>query len=206
MARNIEIKARGRDMKIQVRIAEELGDGPPQIIVQEDTFFNVPAGRLKLRIFEDGTGELIQYKRRNSPGPSESNYLLSPTENPESLKAALTNSLGVHAVVRKKRMVFFCGQTRIHFDQVEGLGRYIELEVVMKDNQHFTDGVSIAEALMSKLGIEDADLVDKAYVDLLIDKSARQGVTVPPGNLSETLVFENNIVSTRGRDLEGRQI
>lgn len=167
MARNIEIKAHARNFKEQARIAESLGDGLTEALTQEDTFFNVPTGRLKLRIFEDGTGELIQYQRKDSRGPSESNYLLSPTNSPESLREALTNAIGVRAIVRKKRIVYLCGQTRIHFDQVEDLGEYIELEVVMKDNQHFTDGVAIAQALMLKLGIEDADLVDKAYVDLV---------------------------------------
>ncbi len=168
MARNIEIKARARDFKEQTRIAESLGGGIPEIIIQEDTFFNVPTGRLKLRVFEDGTGELIQYERNDSPGPSESNYLISPTNSPESLKEALANSLGVRAVIKKKRMVFLCGQTRIHFDQVKGLGEYIELEVVLEENQPFADGVAIAEELMARLGIEENYLVDKAYVDLLL--------------------------------------
>ena len=171
MARNIEIKARARDFKEQTRIAESLGDGIPEIIIQEDTFFNVPTGRLKLRVFEDGTGELIQYERDDSRGPSESNYLISPTNYPESLGEALKNSLGVRAVVRKKRMVYLCGQTRIHFDQVEGLGAYIELEVVLEENQPFSDGAATAEELMVRLGIRDTELVDSAYVDLLLDRT-----------------------------------
>ncbi len=170
MARNIEIKARARDFKEQAYIAESLGYGLPEIIIQEDTFFNVPTGRLKLRVFEDGTGELIQYERNDSRGPSESNYLISPTNSPESLREALTNAVGARAVVRKKRMVYLCGQTRIHFDQVEGLGEYIELEVVLEEKQPFAEGVAIAEELMGKLGIEDPDLVDKAYVDLLLER------------------------------------
>jgi len=171
MARNIEIKAYARDIEKQVKIAETLGNGAPEFIDQEDTFFNVPAGRLKLRVFGNGTGELIQYERKDSRGPSESNYLLSPTRNPESLRALLTEALGVRAVVRKHRMVYFCGQTRIHLDQVEGLGPYIELEVALEDDQGVAEGEAIAEELMAKLEIEDNDLIDTAYVDLLLDKT-----------------------------------
>jgi len=171
MARNIEIKAHARDFRKQTRIAEKLGKGKSELIVQEDTFFNVPAGRLKLRVFGNGTGELIQYERKDSRGPSESNYLLSPTRNPESLRALLTEALGVRAVVRKHRMVYFCGQTRIHLDQVEGLGPYIELEVALEDDQGVAEGEAIAEELMAKLEIEDNDLIDTAYVDLLLDKT-----------------------------------
>jgi predicted adenylyl cyclase CyaB len=173
MARNIEIKAHARDFRKQTRIAAKLGNGKGELILQEDTFFNVPAGRLKLRVFDDGTGELIQYERKDSRGPSESNYLLSPSHNPESLRAALTEALGVRAVVRKHRMVYFCGQTRIHLDLVEGLGSYIELEVVLEDGQRFAEGAAIAEELMALLEIDKNDLVDTAYVDLLLDKSAR---------------------------------
>ncbi|MEA2039033.1 MAG: class IV adenylate cyclase, partial [Thermodesulfobacteriota bacterium] len=127
MSRNIEIKARARDLKKQAQLAVKLADGNPEVIFQEDTFFNVPFGRLKLRVFEDGTGELIQYERPDSRYPSESKYLLYATNNPEPLKEALTNALGVRAIVRKLRRVYLRGQTRIHFDQVEGLGDYIEL-------------------------------------------------------------------------------
>jgi predicted adenylyl cyclase CyaB len=176
MARNIEIKARARDVEKQARIAVNLTDGSSKLIVQEDTFFNVPAGRLKLRVFGDGTGELIQYERKDSPGPSESNYVLSATCAPESLREALSNALGVRAIVRKERRVFFSGQTRIHFDQVEGLGPFIELEVVLEDNQQFTDGVAIAEELVKKLEIDEEDLVKMAYVDLLLKKAARDSL------------------------------
>ena len=70
-------------------------------------------------------------------------------------------------MVRKRRRVYFRGQTRIHLDQVEGLGTFIELEVVLEPNQEFARGVAIAEDLMSKLGIAREDLISEAYVDLL---------------------------------------
>jgi adenylate cyclase len=74
----------------------------------------------------------------------------------------------VRAVIRKIRTVYFCGQTRIHFDRVTGLGEFIELEVVLKPGEETAHGIAIAEALMSKLGIEKHDLVAEAYVDLFV--------------------------------------
>jgi adenylate cyclase class IV len=50
MPTNIEIKARVRDLAALRTRAEALSDAPVQVIPQEDTFFNVPAGRLKLRV------------------------------------------------------------------------------------------------------------------------------------------------------------
>ena len=131
MPRNIEIKARARDFIGQSELAAQLSEGPAQHLVQVDTFFNVTSGRLKLREFGDGTGELIQYHRADQIEPTESTYIRNTTADPSTLKDALANSLGVRAVVKKKRTVYMAGQTRIHLDEVEGLGMFLELEVVL---------------------------------------------------------------------------
>ncbi len=169
MPRNVEIKARARDFANQVLLAEGLENRGVEHLVQEDTFFNVPSGRLKLRVFEDGSGELIQYERVDSAGPAESRYLRYSTDDPGTLKETLTNALGVRGVVRKKRTVYLAGKTRIHMDQVEGLGSFIELEVVLHPDENPADGAVVADALMSNLRIEKSDLVETAYIDLQID-------------------------------------
>ena len=172
MARNIEIKARAGDFPRQVRLAAGLADGEEQLLVQEDTFFEAPTGRLKLRELGDGTGVLIQYHRPDTTGPSESQYILSETLDPASLKEALGNALGIRAVVKKRRTVRMVGRTRIHLDEVEGLGEYLELEVVLEPGEANEDGVAVAEELMAKLEIAPEDLVEPAYVDLLEEKTA----------------------------------
>jgi predicted adenylyl cyclase CyaB len=87
-------------------------------------------------------------------------------DDPQSLKVALAQALGIKGVVRKERTVFMVGQTRIHFDEVEGLGTFIEIEVVLDSNASATDGVLLAEELMKKLEIRKQDLVTSAYIDL----------------------------------------
>lgn len=176
MARNIEIKACSREFDSQERIASRLADSAPVLIEQEDTFFQTTQGRLKLREFADGTGELIQYDRPDSPGVKQSTYIRSPANEPHSLKAALAAALGVRAVVRKRRRLFLAGQARIHLDEVEGLGWFIELEVVLRPDQDEADGRGIADKLMSDLGIESSDLVAGAYVDLLADEEPNDSV------------------------------
>ena len=165
--RNVEIKARARNFDRQSRLALKLATVPPERLIQEDTFFNVPAGRLKLRHIQGHPAELIHYSRTDSPGPKESRYTIYRLENPEDLKRVLTSALGVRGVVRKNRMVSLVGQTRIHLDQVEGLGEFIELEVVLDTGEDIECGTVIAETLMSQLEIEKRDLVAAAYVDLL---------------------------------------
>ena len=74
---------------------------------------------------------------------------------------------GIRGIVRKTRYLYLVGQTRIHLDDVEGLGQFMELEVVLKEEQSNEEGQKIAEDLMSALGVERGDLIDGAYMDLL---------------------------------------
>jgi predicted adenylyl cyclase CyaB len=167
MPTNIEIKARASAWDRQHHLARQLSGSPPQRIVQEDVFFHATTGRLKLRILSATTGELIFYHRPDAAGPKQSDYRISRTDDPEGLRALLASALGTRGIVRKQRDLYLVGQTRIHFDSVDGLGRFIELEVVLPDSQRREDGVQIAEDLMARLEIRPDDLVTGAYVDLL---------------------------------------
>ena len=167
MMRNVEIKARVSDFEAIRSVAEGIADGPPMLIEQEDTFFECPNGRLKVRRFSSHVGELIYYERRNTAEPAESRYIRAATGDPELLVRALSHALAVRGVVRKKRILYVSGETRIHLDEVEGLGRFVELEVVLAPGQAFSDGLREARATMSRLGIQQHQLVDQAYIDLL---------------------------------------
>lgn len=167
VASNIEIKARARDLDRLERRARELGGGEAEELLQVDTFYSVPTGRLKLRVFGDGTGELIQYHRPDRGGPKESRYERVPAADPAPLHVALENALGVRAVVRKRRRVVLVGPTRVHLDEVDGLGTFLELEVVLGPDDTTGDGERIARELMGELGVGAEDLVEGAYVDLL---------------------------------------
>jgi len=175
MARNIEIKAWVDDMDTLAARAAAIADSGPTLIAQDDTFFRCPTAgdRLKLRAFGDGTGELIFYRRGDHAGPKESFYLLSPTASPDTLREALTLAHGQAGRVRKQRTLFLVGRTRVHLDRVEGLGELMELEVVLDEGESAQAGVQEAHALMARLGIEAARLVEGAYVDLLRAKTSQ---------------------------------
>jgi len=168
MNRNIEIKAKVDGLEAIARRARESGAKGPTVLGQVDTFFICPRGRLKLRQFADSReGELIYYERADTAGPKQSQYNLHRTSDPEGLCAALSAALGVRGVVRKTRTLYLIGPTRVHLDRVEGLGQFVELEVVLQPDQDATQGASIAYDLMEKLGIPHAGLVQQAYIDLL---------------------------------------
>jgi adenylate cyclase class IV len=167
LPRNVEIKARVEDVAAFERRAAEVADGPATTIEQCDTFLETSRGRLKVREFRDGSGELIHYERRDGAGPETSVYLIARTPEAEALKGVLARALGVRGTVRKRRRLYVCGQTRIHVDRVEGLGNFMELEVVLNERQTPADGRAIAESLMRALGVGSRHLVEAAYVDLL---------------------------------------
>jgi len=167
MARNVEVKARIASVEALLPIAQALADGPPAPIEQDDTFFACAQGRLKLRDFGDGRGELIHYARADRDGPKLSDYVRAPAPDPAALREALTRACGQIGRVRKTRWLLHCGQTRIHLDRVDCLGDFVELEVVLRDGQSEADGQRIAEALLAQLGVEPAQCLAGAYLDLL---------------------------------------
>jgi predicted adenylyl cyclase CyaB len=169
MKRNVEIKAKVADLAAVRRVVEGLADSGPMEIEQEDTFFVCPRGRLKLRRLDGCVeAELIYYERPEVAGPRESHYAVHPTADPEGLREVLSAALGIRGIVQKRRAVYLVGQTRVHLDQVEGLGEFVELEVVLEPQQNSSAGVAIARELMEKLGISQSQLVDGAYIDLLL--------------------------------------
>ena len=104
VARNIEIKARIESVSAVAEKANAIATEAPCTIFQDDTFFNCDNGRLKLRVFDNGSGQLIFYRRADQEGPKESFYVLSETSSPDSLREALSLAYGVTGRVRKKRL------------------------------------------------------------------------------------------------------
>lgn len=169
--KNIEIKARLNNINTAEDSVIKLCGKPTTTEFQTDTFFNTQSGRLKLRE-SSKISALIYYNRRNSKEPTHSDIAISFVEDTDSLKSVLSKSHGVRGIVKKERKLYLNGQTRIHLDCVEDLGNFIELEVVLKDNQTNDDGIKIAYNLMQKLDIQETDLIDVAYIDLLESKNS----------------------------------
>ena len=169
MARNVEIKARINPDDfgdLRMLAASIATDGPIELN-QTDTFFTSTTGRLKLREFPDGSAELIFYERPDCEGPKTSCYVRSDCPSPETMKKALGGALGVLGVVEKNREVFFVEQTRVHLDRVNGLGTFLELEVVLGPDDSEESGQQIASEILKRLNVADSQLVACAYFDLI---------------------------------------
>ncbi len=167
MARNIEVKARVRDTGTFRRRVESMSDTAVEVLDQRDTFFVVPRGRLKLRVLGADDCELIYYERPDDAEAKLSEYFVVRSSDPEAFLELLSAVLKVRGVVGKRRFLYRVGRTRVHLDEVEGLGTFMELEVVLDEGESPEEGRAVAERLLAKLGVENDDRVRGAYIDLL---------------------------------------
>jgi predicted adenylyl cyclase CyaB len=167
MPRNVEVKARVTHFDALRRRTESMSDTPVEVLDQRDTFFVVPRGRLKLRILAPDACELISYKRPDDAGAKVSEYFIVRSSDPEAFLKVLSAALEIRGVVAKRRFLYRIGRTRVHLDEVDGLGTFIELEVVLEEGQSIEDGSGVAERLLTDLGVEDGNRVSGAYIDLM---------------------------------------
>ena len=175
MPRNIEIKARiasPADAAALRQRALALATAPEQQLEQHEEAvvlleLLLGRGRLKLRQFADGSAELIHYQRADEAGAKASDYVRVPLVDGGACREALARGLGLLGRVKKRRSVVMVGRTRVHLDAVEGLGDFMELEVVLREGEPDAAGQAEAEALMQALGLADAPRLAGAYLDLL---------------------------------------
>ena len=171
MARNIEVKVRIRDFLVLKSAVESLCGGPGVHLRQQDTVYFVAHGRLKLRESRPGGAELIYYRRSDSREAKVSEYVKLGIEDPTSLSAILSAALGTRGQVRKERLLYRLGQTRIHLDRVDHLGDFMELEYVLHEGEQEPEGYRCVADLLRQLTIREEDLIAGSYMDLVEGKN-----------------------------------
>lgn len=138
---------------------------------QKDTYFNVPAGRLKLR---QGNIEnsLIFYHRPDQEGPKQSDFSLSKVTDGSATEQLLEKALGIKVVVEKNRKIFFIDNVKFHLDEVPGLGSFVEIEA-----GNLSDPAKTIEVLrdqcdyyMQAFDISEKDLIHHSYSDMILAK------------------------------------
>jgi len=175
---NVEIKAACGDPDSIRRFLRSRGADFRGEDHQVDTYFRVPAGRLKLR---QGRLEnhLIHYERPNVAGPRRADVLLlaaPPGERTRALKDLLTEALGVLAVVDKRREIYFLDNVKFHIDEVEHLGRFVEIEA---QGAGPTEEALRAQCrgYLDALGIRPDDLIAESYSEMLLNRRGRPGTS-----------------------------
>jgi homotetrameric cytidine deaminase len=166
--RNVELKASDPDPARTLELALKLGASDEGEISQRDTYFGGSRARVKLREQTPGEDELIAYRRPDGDDAKVSDYLRVEVTDAAALKEALDAAYGTKVVVAKKRRLLLWENVRIHLDDVEGLGAYMELEGLV-DGDDDGPARERVERLRRELEIDDANLVAAGYSDLLLD-------------------------------------
>jgi adenylate cyclase, class 2 len=167
---NFEFKAKVDDIvnaEEKLKLLNPLYKGEDH---QIDTYFNVPTGRLKLR---EGNIEnaLIFYERENVGGAKQSNVLLYQHKPDIGLKNILLKTNGVKAIVDKKRKIYFIDNVKFHFDRVEGLGTFLEVEAIDSDGTIAIEKLKEQCAFYQEyLGISANQLLSDSYSDMIMVK------------------------------------
>jgi predicted adenylyl cyclase CyaB len=164
--RNLEFKARLTDAKALLARARELGADLWGDLRQTDTYFAVVGGRLKLRETAGFQAELIFYQRDEQRVGRPSDYDIARSADAAALRSVLARALGVLATVKKRRTLLVLDSTRIHLDNVEGLGSFIELETAVAQDE--AGAQRRIDALVSALGFDWDDCLRASYLDLIL--------------------------------------
>jgi predicted adenylyl cyclase CyaB len=168
---NIEIKARCHDPD---RVRSVLKTHDARYAGRDhqiDTYYEAPQGRLKLR---QGNIEnaLIAYDRVDQSGPKTSDVLLYKTADSDGLKAILDKTLKTRIVVDKQRDIYFLDNVKFHVDEVEGLGNFVEIEVIDETGSASKEELRRqCERYITLLGITEDDLLTHSYSDMLFNQN-----------------------------------
>lgn len=164
--RNLEYKARIDDPKPYLARIRALDGDLWGDLRQTDTYFAAPNGRLKLRETPGRQGELIFYHRDETAPDRASDYEIARTTEPVVLRDLLTAALDVRAVVRKRRTLLLLGTTRVHLDNVEGLGHFLEIEVPVSEDD--ASARVRLDWLLAELGLTWQQCIRASYLDLIL--------------------------------------
>jgi len=167
MPRNIEIKARLADLNAARVLAPRLGATLHAVEQQTDRYYVLDADRrVKLRVIRGGRAELIEYRRPESSAVRASDYTVT-TVRDEAAGLCLVPKGRPLVVVRKRREILLWDNVRIHLDEVDGLGTFLELEAVVDERHDEATCRSQVATLLDGLGLGEGDLIAASYADLL---------------------------------------
>ncbi len=170
MSKNLEIKVRIKNIREAQKRSKSFCKGKETfhfIERQEDIYYKTDKGRLKLRIINGKTGNLIHYFRNDKTRKRVSNYTISETSTPKPLYTILNSLYDQLITVKKTREIFITGNIRIHIDKVTGLGKFLEFEIIFNS---MTRAQSIMRALIKHFELDEEQFIKVSYSDLLLNK------------------------------------
>ncbi|QOJ16101.1 MAG: class IV adenylate cyclase [Phycisphaeraceae bacterium] len=173
---NVEFKAELRDPELARAQCRLIGAGLVGTFRQQDTYYRMPDGRLKKRETAGAPVEWIFYHRPNLVRPKLSNFTI--LTDAQATTRWGTASLRPWLVVRKTRELWMIDNTRIHFDDVEGLGRFLEFEARASAKYSVAECHRIVDHLREQFGPALGEPISVGYCDL-VDAERRNAEKQP---------------------------
>jgi adenylate cyclase, class 2 len=164
---NLELKAKCSDLLIFRRLAEEIGAIWQWRHAQQDTYFNGDNGKLKLREVDEKPAELIAYNRPALAQAKISNYNLVIINEPDQFKKVLSIALRQTIIVKKYRDLYLWNNVRIHLDEVQDVGSFVEFEAVIDADNNERISQDRIDYLVSHFNIKESDKINIGYYELL---------------------------------------
>jgi adenylate cyclase class IV len=166
--RNIELKATDPDPSASLAVCRALGAEDRGTIAQRDTYFAVAHGGLKLREEQPGSAAPDPVRARQRTAAARESI---PHHRGQRQRGAAHGARrhGRHTRDgRQRRHLLLWQSVRIHLDQVERLGTFIELEAVAPPDSDLTHEYRLVAELRDGLGIADDRLVALGYAEQLL--------------------------------------
>lgn len=167
---NVEIKAELREPEIARAICRKIGALHVATIEQTDTYFRISTGRLKKRESSEDPTEWIFYNRDDLAAARTSHYRIYSED--EAQEHFGRTALPVWIIVKKRRELWLAGSVRIHIDDVENLGRFIEFEAVVTRSKHSGKCHQAVAMLRREFAPALGEPIACSYSDLLAAETA----------------------------------
>ena len=174
----IEVEVKVRADHSQVRsVLQKLGAIKIGIENQSDSYFAAPHRDFvktdeALRIRSLDGKAVLTYKGPKLDKVSKTREELE-TPVDEATTAKILRALGFSeaGMVRKKREVFRAGEITVCLDAVEGLGEFLEVEIVAEDGKDLETSRGKLFELLKQFGAGEKDSIRTSYLEMVLDKS-----------------------------------
>jgi adenylate cyclase, class 2 len=162
---NVEFKAELLNLETARAICARLGARHQGLLRQRDTYYRLSGQRLKRRECPGRPAEWIRYGRPDVAGPRVSEYELF--SDGEAAARMGTDPGQPWATVAKVRDLYLLANVRIHLDEVEGLGSYLEFEAMVVGDHDRANCERAVENLRGAFASVLGRAVAVGYADLL---------------------------------------
>lgn len=172
--KNLEIKLQ-LDQKTLHDLTTQLSPYYSETLFQTDTYFKTKQGRLKLREENGKNAYLIYYLRPDLEDAKQSDYLFYPIDDVALFLSVMQGSITEEFKVKKQRALYFPKpHIRVHLDQVENLGDFLEIEIILSQEVPLKTAEAQMRQLQDELKLTNLPKINQGYRELSQEYLAMQ--------------------------------